>query len=60
MHSFPTLLGDLSNLVLNRVSLPTQEKTAITIATEPTKLQRQAFDLLGVDPQRTVSITVTG
>ena len=60
VHSFPTLLGDLSNLVLNRVSLPTQEKTAITIATEPTKLQRRAFDLLGVDPQRTVSITVTG
>ncbi len=60
VHSFPTLLGDLSNLVLNRVSLPTQEKTAITIPTEPTKLQRRAFDLLGVDPQRTVSITVTG
>ena len=60
VHSFPTLLGDLSNLVLNRVSLPTQEKTAITIATEPTKLQHRAFDLLGVDPQRTVSMTVTG
>ncbi len=60
VHSFPTLLGDLANLVLNRVSLPTQDKTAITIATEPTKLQRQAFDLLGVDPPQSVSITVTG
>ena len=59
VHSFPTLLGDLSNIALNRVTLPTQEKTAITIATEPTKLQRQAFDLLGVDPQQTVPITVT-
>ena len=60
VHSFPTLLGDLANLVLNRVSLPTQAKTAITIATEPTPLQRRAFDLLGVDPTQTVSITVTG
>ncbi len=60
VHSFPTLLGDLANLALNRVSLPTQDKTAITIATEPTQLQRQAFDLLGVDRPQTVSITVTG
>ncbi len=60
VHSFPTLLADLANLVLNRVRLPTQEKTAITIATEPTKLQRRAFDLLGVDPHQNVSITVTG
>ena len=60
MHSFATLLGDLSNIALNRVTLPTQEKSAITIATEPTKLQRQAFDLLGVDPHQTVPITVTG
>ena len=59
VHSFPTLLGDLSNIALNRVTLPTQDKTAITIATEPTKLQRQAFDLLGVDPLQTVPITVT-
>ena len=60
VHSFPTLLGDLANLVLNRVRLPTPAKTAITIATEPTELQRRAFDLLGVDPTQTVSITVTG
>ena len=59
-HSFPTLLGDLANLVLNRVRLPTQEQAAITIATKPTKLQPQAFDLLGIDPQQDVSITVTG
>ena len=60
VHSFPTLLADLANLVLNRVRLPTREQTAITIATEPSKLQRRAFDLLGVDPQQNVSITVTG
>ena len=60
VHSFPTLLADLANLVLNRVRLPTREQTAITIATEPSKLQHRAFDLLGVDPQQNVSITVTG
>ena len=58
MHSFPTLLGDLSTIALSRLTLPTQAKTAIT--TEPTTLQRQAFDLLGVDPPQTVPITVTG
>ncbi len=60
VHSFPTLLGDLSTIALNRLTLPTQAKTAITIATEPTTLQRQSFDLLGVDPPQTVPITVTG
>ena len=60
VDSFATLLGDLSNLVLNRVRSPTQEKAAISIVTEPTPLQRRAFDLVGVDSMQTVSITVTG
>ena len=59
-HSFDTLLGDLSTLVLNRVSLPDQNTRVITIATQPTQLQRRAFELLGVDPRRDVSITLTG
>ena len=59
VHSFPTLLADLASLVLNQVCLPTQEQAAITVATKPSKLQRRAFDLLGVDPQQKVSITVT-
>ena len=58
--SFPTLLGDLSNIALNQVVLPTPHKTAITSATKPTALQHKAFDLLGVDPHQTVPITVTG
>ena len=60
VHSFPTLLADLANLVLNRLRLPTQEQAAITIATEPTRLQRRAFELPDIDPQQNVSITVTG
>ena len=59
-HSFPTLLADLSNFALNRVVLPTQHKTAITVTTKPTQLQSQAFALLGVDPNQTVPITGTG
>jgi len=59
-HSFPTLLADLSNLALNRVVLPSQPQTAIMVSTQPSKLQRQAFELLGVDPNQTVPITVTG
>ena len=59
-HSFRTLLGDLSSLALNLVVLPTQHKTAITVTTKPTQLQSQAFHLLGVDPNQTVPISVTG
>ena len=59
-HSFQTLLGDLATLALNQVVLPTEYQTAITVSTKPTPLQRQAFDLLGVNPNQTVPITVTG
>ena len=59
-HSLPTLLADLANLVLSRLRLPTQEQAATTITTEPTRLQRRAFDLPGIDPQQNVSITMTG
>ena len=59
-HSFQTLLGDLATLALNQVVLPTEHQTAITVNTRPTPLQRQAFDLLGVNPNQTVPITVTG
>ena len=54
-HSFQALMGDLSTQVV----LPTEHKTAIAVCTKPTQLQRQAPDLLGVDPDQTVPITVT-
>ncbi len=57
--SFQTLMVDLSNLVLNRVRLPAREKPAITVATQPSKLQRPIFDLLAVEPQQIVSMTAT-
>ena len=33
---------------------------SISVSTKPTPLQRQAFDLLGVEPNQTVPMTVTG
>lgn len=36
---------------VKRVALPSQQKTAISIATRPTNLQRPDFGLFGVDPQ---------
>ncbi|MDE0265339.1 MAG: hypothetical protein OXJ37_23260 [Bryobacterales bacterium] len=59
-YSFPTLLADLSSLALNRVVLPSQPQTTITVSTQPSNLHRKAFELLGVDPNQTVPITVTG
>lgn len=59
VHSFPTLMGDLSSLVLNQVSLPAQQQAAITLATKPTKLQSQAFNLLGVKPEAVVPKNMT-
>ena len=59
-HSFATLLADLSSLSLNRVVLASRPQTAISVSTQPTKLQSKAFELLGVDPHQTVPITVTG
>ena len=57
LHSFPTLLGDLSTIALDRVVLPAPDQAAVTVAT---KVQRKAFDLLGVDPHKTVPMTATG
>lgn len=36
---------------VKRVALPSQQKTAIFIATRPNKFQRRDFGLIGVDPQ---------
>ena len=59
-HSFPTLLGDLATLTLNQVVVPSDHQTAIAVSTKLTPLQCQAFDLLGVDPNQTVPMTLTG
>ena len=50
--------ADLSQAI--QVVLPSEHQTATAVSTKLTPLQRQVFDLLGVDPNQTVPITVTG
>lgn len=59
-HGPVAYLRDLASLALDRIRLTTREQTAISIATQPTVLRRQAFDLFGIDPPQKVPITVTG
>ena len=49
VHSFQTLLKDLATLAKNRVR-PHGAESAFDVVTEPTPLQRRAFELLGVTP----------
>ncbi len=50
LHSFRTLLDDLSSVALNTVTLPGTCPAELTIMTEPTPLQQRAFELLDVRP----------
>lgn len=45
VHSFTTLLADLATICANTIQ-PTQDTPAFTKITNPTPLQRQAFELL--------------
>ncbi len=49
VHSFHTLLADLSIVVLNDVSIGGSE--SFQLAAAPTPGQKKAFDLLGADPR---------
>ena len=58
MHSLPTLLDDLATLTLNTVHLPDNPENRFTVATQPTPLQRRAFELLDVDPVKMFPVRV--
>jgi transposase len=47
VHSFTTLLADLATICANTIQ-PTQDMPAFTKITNPTPLQRQAFELLDI------------
>ncbi len=47
-HSFHTLLAHLATLTRTTISLPAQGDVTFDRLTEPTPLQRRAFELLGV------------
>ncbi len=60
VHSFRTLLDDLASVVVNVVHLPGAGTECTTIVTRRTRLQSRAFELLEVNPERTVPINMTG
>ncbi|MCE2523667.1 MAG: hypothetical protein J4F49_10705 [Rhodobacteraceae bacterium] len=56
VHSFRTLLDDLSSVALNRVCIPGGTETGLAVATTPMQLQARAFELLDVNPGQFVPI----
>jgi hypothetical protein len=48
VHSFATLLADLATIAANRIQ-PAAGLPSFTLITTPTPVQRQAFELLGVN-----------
>ena len=59
-HSFRTLLDDLSGMALNQLRLPGHGESLLTVVTTPTRVQKRAFELLGVKPEQNVPIRMTG
>ena len=60
VHSFRTLIDDLSSMALNQMRLPGHDKTLLSVVTAPTPVQKQAFQLLGVKPDHNVPIRMPG
>ncbi len=50
VHSFQTLLEDLATVAKNRLRPAAGPETEFYLVTEPTPLQRRAFELLGLSP----------
>ncbi|MDE0114110.1 MAG: hypothetical protein OXN84_17715, partial [Albidovulum sp.] len=59
-HSMDTLLADLATLTLNEVSLPGQPDSSFRMTARPTKVQKEAFRLLGIDAEKDVCIQMAG
>ena len=60
VHSFRTLLADLSGVVLNRVRLPGRGDSLLSVAARPTPVQERAFELLGVGHDQDVPMRMPG
>ena len=58
VYSLPTLLDDLATLAVNVMELPGNPGHTFTGATQPTRMQRRAFELLGVDPAKMFPVRV--
>ncbi len=53
VHSFHSLLADLATLTRSTVATALNENYTFTVYTRPTAIQNKAFQLLGINPQRT-------
>ena len=59
VHSFRTLIDDLSGVVLNHVRLPGKDTAELAVVTKPSRLQARALELLDIKAAQTVPITRT-
>jgi hypothetical protein len=53
VHSFQSLLADLATLTRNKAVTPLNDNYELTIFARPTAIQTKAFDLLGINAERT-------
>ena len=53
VHSFRTLLADLATYSRIQATTALNEKYVFTLHTRPTTIQQRAFELLGINPDRT-------
>jgi Transposase DDE domain len=53
VHSFQTLLRDLATCTLNQTTIAVAKPVCANLVARPTPLQAKAFELLGIDPNRT-------
>jgi hypothetical protein len=53
VHSFQTLLADLGTYCRIQATTAFNEKYLFTLHTRPTPIQQRAFELLGINPDRT-------
>jgi hypothetical protein len=53
VHSFHSLLADLATLTRNQILTGVTDTYEITAYARPTPIQQKAFDLLGINPERT-------
>ena len=60
VHSFETLLDDLSSVVLNKVRRPRRPDTSLAIVTRPTPDPDQGLRAVGRQPRQSIPIGMTG
>jgi hypothetical protein len=53
VHSLRTLFADLATFARLDVTMASDTNHVFTLYTRPTPLQSRAFDLLGINPERT-------